>query len=273
MEIEKIETNLKRNLLLHSSHMKFLPSSKKLENQVIRVNPEITFQKFLGFGGAFTESSSYVLNHMVSKDVANEILKLYFSKDNLNYQFGRISIGSCDFSLDRYSYSYQKDLSDFSIQRDLKYIIPTIKSAQKINRSIQFLASPWSPPAFMKTNHSLTNGGKLLSQYKMLWTKYLMQYVLSYEKQGISIDYMTIQNEPQAKQIWESCLYSASEEADLLKNYLFPIFKKNGIRTQFFIWDHNKDCILERAMETLVEHNTLAYAKRNCFSLVYRRTF
>lgn len=272
MKIEKIETNLKRNLYLHSSSMKFSSRAKNTESQVIRINPEITFQKILGFGGALTESSCYVLS-TIDKNVANQILQEYFAKDGLNYQFCRLSIASCDFSLDSYSYSHKNDLSDFTINRDLKYVIPTIKSVQNVNKNLQFLSSPWSPPAFMKNNHHLFGGGKLLPQYHKLWADYLVKYVLSYQSYGIPISYMTIQNEPNAKQIWESCLYSATEEADLLKNYLYPTFKRNGLNTQFLIWDHNKDIILERSIETLIENNALAYAKRNSFSLVYWWTF
>lgn len=272
MEIEKIETNLKRNLRLHSSKMKLIQHNKGIESQVIKVIPEITFQEILGFGGALTESSCYVLS-TIGKDISEQILDEYFSKDKLNYQFARLSIGSCDFSLNSYSYSHENDLSDFNISRDLKYVIPIIKSAQKRNKNLQIISSPWSPPKFMKDNHSLIMGGKLLPKYKKLWAKYLVKYVLSYKEQGISIPYMTIQNEPNAKQIWESCLYSANEEADLLKNYLYPIFKENGLNTKFFIWDHNKDIVLERSIETLIDCNSLDYAKRYCFSLVYWWTF
>ena len=272
MEIKKIETNLKRNLLLHASTVKLSTNSKRKENQIIRIHPEFTFQEILGFGGAFTESCCYVLSK-VDKDLSNQILDEYFAKDKLNYQFGRISIGSCDFSLDSYSYSYQKDLSDFSINRDLKYVIPIIKSAQKRNKKLQFLASTWSPPAFMKDNHNLVGGGKLLPQYKKLWAEYLVKYIRSYQSEDISISYMTVQNEPNAKQIWESCLYSSLEEADLLKNYLYPTFKKNAFDTKFLIWDHNKDMVLERTMETLIDNNALKCTNRHCFSLVYRWSF
>ena len=146
MEIKKIETNFKRNLILHSSSVKFSSPAKNIENNAIRINPNFTFQNFLGFGGALTESSCYVLR-TIDEDLCQKILEEYFSKHNLNYQFCRISIGSCDFSLSPYSYSYKKDLSDFNLKRDQKYVIPIIKSAQKFNPNIQFVASPWSPPA------------------------------------------------------------------------------------------------------------------------------
>ena len=205
--------------------------------------------------------------------MSNQILEEYFSKEKLNYTFCRIPIGSCDFSLNSYSYSYKNDLSDFSIDHDMKYMIPIIKSVQNLNSNLQILSSPWSPPAFMKDNHSLVGGGKLLPQYKKLWAEYLVKYVNNYQNQGIPIDYMTIQNEPNAKQVWESCLYSSFDEAELLKNYLYPTFKRNGLHTQFLIWDHNKDNILERAIETLIDNRSLDYAKRDCFSLVYWWTF
>ncbi len=258
MKIEKIETNLKRNFYLHSSWVKPSFYDKKIETQVIRINPDISFQEILGFGGAFTESSCYLL-HKMDSDLANQILDEYFSSEQLNYQFGRISIGSCDFSLNRYSYCNEKDLSDFSIQQDMKYIIPSIKSAQKRNPLLQLIASPWSPPAFMKSNHSLIGGGKLLPQYRKVWADYVVKFVHSYQKHHIPISYLTIQNEPEAKQIWESCLYSSAEEADLLKNYLFPTFKANHLSTHFLIWDHNKDRMLERCLETLIEHHAFNY--------------
>ena len=264
MEIEKIETNLKRNLLLHRSLVKWFVNSRPIENNIIRISPEFIFQEILGFGGALTESCCYMLSR-IERKLFDAILEEYFSEEKLNYRFCRISIGSCDFSLNSYSYSYQKDLSDFSIHRDFDYVISVLKSVRERNNKLQIISSPWSPPAFMKDNHNLLGGGKLLPQYKKLWAEYLIQYVLNYRSEGIPISYMTIQNEPGAKQSWESCLYSAEEEADLLKNYLFPIFQKNGLPTKFLIWDHNKDNILERSIETLVNYNALDYASGIAF--------
>ena len=185
----------------------------------------------------------------------NIILKI-----GLNYNFGRLTIGSSDFSINSYSYSYRKDLSDFSIKQDKKYVITAVKAALYRNPDIKFVASPWSPPAFMKTNKKLSSGGNLKSEYMRTWAEYLVKYVNSYKKEGINIDFMTIQNEPNASQTWESCLYSAEEEASLLKNFLYPIFKQNNINTQFLIWDHNKDNILERVTDCFVKYRALDYA-------------
>lgn len=260
MIIRKIETNIKRNLFLHETeNIEVKPNSNNIETNLIGIDPNQTFQKLLGFGGAFTESTGYALS-TIDEENYNKILDDYFSKDGLNYSFGRLSIGSCDFSLDSYSYSYQNDLSDFSIERDMKYVIPTIKSAQKRNKDLQFVSSPWSPPAFMKDNKKLTRGGKLKDEFKQTWADYLVKYVEEYKKQGIDIDYMTIQNEPNVSQPWESCRYSAEDEANLLRHYLFPTFKENRIPTKFLIWDHNKNDIVERVTDCLVKYGALDYA-------------
>ena len=261
MIITKIETNLKRKMLLYKTEkLSLLPISDLVENNVISIDSKQHFQTLIGFGGAFTESTGYALS-TVNKEHYNKIIEDYFSENGLNYSLCRLPIGSSDFALDSYSYSYKEDLSDFTIERDKKYIIPTIKSAQKQNRNLQFVTSPWSPPAFMKDNKNLYYGGKLLNKYKKTWTEYLVKYVEAYLAEGININYMTIQNEPNASQPWESCRYTAEEESDLLRNYLFPTFQRNHLKTKFLIWDHNKDNILQRAIDCLVDYGAI-----NCAS-------
>lgn len=259
MKITKIETNIKRGLYLQETQVNNLkPYNDKIENSVLNIYPSITYQPLIGFGGAFTGSSCYVLNNIDEK-IENKILDEYFGQDGLNYNFCRLTIGSSDFSPKSYSYSNKKDLSDFNINEDKKAIIPTIKKAQNINPNIKFLASPWSPPSFMKDNKMLYLGGKLKDKYKSLWADYLVKYVNAYKNENINIDYMTIQNEPNATQVWESCRYSAEDEANLLKQYLFPTFKKNDLATKFLIWDHNKDNIVNRCTDTLVKYGALDY--------------
>lgn len=175
----------------------------------------------------------------------------------MNYNICRLSIASSDFNIDSYSYSNKNDLSDFSISKDMEYVIPVIKKAQNQNKGLRFLASPWSPPAFMKNNKTLTDGGKLLSEFKKTYVEYLVKFINSYKKENINIDYITIQNEPNAKQIWESCLYNANEEIDLLVNYIYPEFKKNNINTKLLIWDHNKDKLLNRTINSLKTKSTI----------------
>lgn len=160
MKILKFETNYKRNMFLHKYYFINVHSySEKIENNVINIYPNITFQTFLGFGGAFTESSGFAYSQLPQNKKA-DFLNDYFSKSALNYSFGRLPIGSSDFSLEPYSYSTQDDLKDFSIEHDQKYILPLVEAAIKVNKNITFLASPWSPPAFVKSNKKLTSRRK-----------------------------------------------------------------------------------------------------------------
>lgn len=256
MEIKKIETNYKRNMFFHETKVKSKAYQKKLENQIINIYPEITYQTILGFGGAFTEATGVSIKKLPSEK-QEKVIKEYFSKDGLNYSVGRLPIGSSDFSLNSYSYSNKPDLSDFSIEKDKDYIIQIVKSAQKLNSNIQFLASPWSPPKFMKSNKMLVLGGKLLEKYNQTFANYLVKYINFYKNEGININYITVQNEPNALQIWESCLYSANEEAKFAINYLFPTFKTNNINTKILIWDHNKEKLFTRAMQELNNNQAL----------------
>ena len=135
MEIKKIETNYKRKMFFSETKIKPKVYQEKLENQIINIYPEITYQTIIGFGGAFTEATGVSIKKLPS-DKQDKIIKEYFSKEGLNYSIGRLPIGSSDFSLNSYSYSNKADLSDFSVEKDNNYIIPIVKSTQKINPNI-----------------------------------------------------------------------------------------------------------------------------------------
>lgn len=111
------------------------------------------------------------------------------------------------------------------------------------------MATPWSPPKFMKTNNNMKLGGKLKPEYKELWAKYISKYFKEYKNENINIQYMTIQNEPNAKQLWESCLYSGDEEVDFALNYLIPNLRINNLDTKVLCWDHNKERLYLRAKQ------------------------
>ena len=128
----------------------------------------------------------------------------------------------------------------------MEYVVPILKEAKKRNSSLKILASCWSPPSFMKNNNKLILGGELLPKFYKIYAEYLVKFIKEYKKENIDIDYITIQNEPNAKQIWESCIYSAFQELDLIQNYVYPEFKKNGINTKILLWDHNKEKLISR---------------------------
>lgn len=251
MHITKYETNLSNSRYLEETgSAEITDDLGNTESELIILYPEIKYQKIIGFGGAFTESSGYCFSKL-SNEIKKQFLTDYFSHDGINYSLCRTHIGSCDFCLDTYSYSNNETLSDFSIERDKKYLIPLIKRAMELKPDIKLVATPWSPPAFMKDNNRLKQGGKLQEKYKNVWAKYLVKYFQEYHKQGINIDYMTVQNEPNASQPWESCQYTSKEELDLIKNYLYPTFKSNNIPIKLLIWDHNKERLIYRSMDIL----------------------
>jgi glucosylceramidase len=209
-----------------------------------------TFQSILGFGGAFTEAAAYTFYQMPS-NLQKEVLDAYFNQTTgLRYNLGRVSIHSCDFSLDNYTYIEDGDeeLDSFDISRDLKYVVPMINRAELVRSDkMNILASPWSPPAWMKSNKDMNHGGYLLDKYKDAWSSYYIKFLEAYKNNDINVFAITVQNEPAAKQVWDSCIYSAEEEKDFVRDYLGPKIKASSYKdTKILIWDHNRDVIVDR---------------------------
>jgi len=230
-----------------------LKQDLETENLLINVYPEFKYQKVLGFGGAFTETSAYNFS-LLSPELQQKLATLYFGKDGIGLNFCRTHIHSCDFALDAYTYVDEgdKDLKTFNIDRDRKYIIPMIKIAQAVNPDLLLFASPWSPPAFMKDNRSMFKGGRLLNEFYPAWAKYFSLYLKEYKKEGINFLAVSVQNEPKAVQTWESCIWTGKEEGDFAANFLRPALDKAGFsKTNIIVWDHNKERVMERARESM----------------------
>ncbi|MDD2958938.1 MAG: glycoside hydrolase family 30 beta sandwich domain-containing protein [Lachnospiraceae bacterium] len=217
--------------------------------KLVKLYPEAQFQTVIGFGGAFTESAAYIWDGLGEKE-KEEVIDAYFGENGNHYTFGRTHIQSCDFSLGNRAYLQEgdRDLETFSIEEDFRYQIPFIKAALAKNKDIQFLASPWSPPAFMKDNQDMNHGGKLKKEYYQKWAQVMANYLLAYRREGINIQRVTVQNEPAAVQTWDSCLYTAEEEGAFAVNYLRKELDQAGLsEVKILVWDHNKDLIVERA--------------------------
>jgi glucosylceramidase len=121
-------------------------------------------------------------------------------------------------------------------------------------------ASPWSPPAFMKDNHDVLQGGKLLPAYYQSWANFYIKFIKAYQQQGVPVWGLTVQNEPMAAQRWESCKYTASAEKDFVKYYLGPTLQKNGMgNKKLIIWDHNRDLLYQRASTFLEDREAAKY--------------
>lgn len=215
---------------------------------VINVYPEMMGQKITGFGGAFTEASAYNYFLLGEKN-KKAVIEGYFGEKGLRYNMGRIHIHSCDFAKGNYTYVEEgdQDLSTFSIQHDKKWMLPMIHDAQKKAGNLIFLASPWSPPAYMKTNGDMNHGGSLKSEYRRLWAQYIARFLKEYKKENVAVSYLTVQNEPMAVQTWDSCIYQAEEERDFVKEYLGPVLEEEGLENvKIFVWDHNKEEVYNR---------------------------
>jgi glucosylceramidase len=209
-----------------------------------------TFQTMLGIGGAITDASAETFARM-SPAQQDELIKAYYDpKNGIGYTLARTNMQSCDFSSSSYSYVSEndKDLKSFDIKHDEQYRIPLIKKAMATAGKLTLYVSPWSPPAWMKDNNDVLHGGKLLPQYQEAWANFYVKYIKELEKRGIPVWGLTVQNEPLAVQTWESCVFTAEEERDFIKNYLGPTLQKNGMSGKKLIaWDHNRDFVYQRA--------------------------
>lgn len=235
-----------------TDQIEFTKAIQPLETEIsVFVNPNKTFQTIIGIGGAITDASAETFARLPD-DKKQELLAAYYDKIlGIGYTLARTHINSCDFSSESYSYiaDGDKDLKTFSIDHDKTYRIPLIKQAIKAaDNQLLLFASPWSPPPFMKDNHDMLHGGKLLPEYYPAWATYYTRFIKAYEAEGIPIWGITIQNEPMATQIWESCIYTSEEERDFLKNYLGPMMNREGLGDKkIIVWDHNRDLINQRA--------------------------
>lgn len=238
--------------LSNTGTIQFGELGKTIETQIyVFVNPSKTYQTMLGIGGALTDAAAETFAKLPGEK-QSALLQAYYDPDKgIGYTLGRTNINSCDFSSSSYTYVNEgdSDLKSFSIGHDLQYKIPLIKKAiSAAGGKLTLFASPWSPPAFMKDNNNMLHGGKLRPEFFQPWALYYTKFIKSYEKEGIPVWGITIQNEPMATQTWESCIYSAEDERDFLKNYLGPTMQKEGLSgRKIVVWDHNRDLIAQRA--------------------------
>jgi glucosylceramidase len=209
-------------------------------------------QEIEGFGGALTESSAWVLDQL-SAEQRSEVLRRYYDpKEGIGYTLARTHINSCDFSLGTWALdpvAGDTALAHFSLDPMRRWVLPLIHEAQSIAGAANFhlLASPWSPPSWMKTNGKMTFGGSLRPEYRQAWADYMVRFIADMDRQEhIPVWALTVQNEPQATQTWESCVYSAAQERDFIRDNMGPALAKaaqSGVR--LCILDHNRDLMDE----------------------------
>ena len=233
--------------------MRFEPLEQPDEHTpTIMLDPNKQFQTVVGIGGALTDASAETYDKLPAGK-QQEILTALFDRTKGNgFSLGRTHIHSCDFSSSSYTYddvAGDTALTRFSIAPDLKHKLPFIKAVfAKTGGDFKLFASPWSPPAWMKSNHEMLHGGSLLPQYQSAWAGYMIRFVQEYERAGVPLWGLTVQNEPMAVQPWESCIFTAAAERDFVKGYLGPALERAGLsRLKLMIWDHNRGIMYQRA--------------------------
>ena len=213
----------------------------------IEIDSSNAMQGIDGFGYTLTGGSAYLINQMGTGERSNLLNELFGQGDNaIGVSYLRVSIGASD--LDPVVFSYddlpagQTDtaLTHFSLSRDTVNLIPVLKQVLSINPSIKILGSPWSPPVWMKDNGQSMGGG-LLPQYYAAYAKYFVKYIQAMKAQGITVDAITIQNEPQHGGNNPSMVMNANEQAAFIRDHLGPAFAAAGVNTKIIIWDHNCD--------------------------------
>ncbi|MEP6747156.1 MAG: glycoside hydrolase family 30 beta sandwich domain-containing protein [Bacteroidota bacterium] len=219
-------------------------------NPVITVDTTTTFQTVDGFGYTLTGGSASLINAMAAADKANLLQELFGSgSTSIGISYLRVSIGASDLNATVFSYddmpAGQTDttLANFSLANDKETgtgLIPLLKQILAINPNIKIIATPWSPPVWMKDNNS-TVGGGLQTIYYSVYAQYFVKYIQAMKTEGITVTAVTPQNEPLNPGNNPSLQMIATQERDFIKNNLGPAFQTTGINTKIIGYDHNCD--------------------------------
>lgn len=219
----------------------------------ITVNPTVTFQTMLGFGSSLEPATCSNLWRMAEADRERTVERLVSPTAGIGMNLMRVCMGTPDFTGDPW-YSYNDlprgetdpELKRFSIARDRAYILPAIKLALRKNPGVLFFASPWSPPGWMKSTGTMV-GGRLLPQWQASYAEYFVKFIRAYEAEGIPMHAVTVQNEPgvdrakekDPKWFYPSCHWTAEQERDFIRDHLGPAFRRHGLTTRIWCYDHN----------------------------------
>ncbi|RLN92074.1 hypothetical protein BBJ28_00021707 [Nothophytophthora sp. Chile5] len=248
--------------------LKWTHGAQKKAASFIAVDVDITYQEIMGFGGAFTEASALQFQKL-PLEKQEEVLTLYFDKINGNaYEFGRVPMGSCDFSASSYSFDdVHNDTEllhfDSDVTHDQEVLIPFIKRALERNPNMKLFLAPWSPPAWMKRSGpdyiasmlgSMDPVG-LKDSMRATWALYFSKFITAYKKQGIPFWGLTPQNEPQFAAPWEACMYDASYQAEFIGDFLGPILERDHPDLTLMVLDHNRGSVRQWA-EEIYNHPT-----------------
>ena len=213
---------------------------------IIQIDTSSTYQSLDGFGYTLTGGSAQLIQQKLSTTEREALMKELFLESGIGISYLRISIGASDLDENVFSYddvpagNTDEDLRYFSLAADTNYLIPTLKRILQLNPGIKLMGSPWSAPAWMKDNHA-PKGGRLLPRYYGTYANYLVKYIQAMAREGIALDAITIQNEPEHPGNMPSMTMTSEEQKEFVKSFLGPTFRANGITTKIIIYDHNCD--------------------------------
>ena len=238
-------TEDRRERLLPGPVLRFEASARSSRPSV-RVDETVAHQSVLGLGSSLEHSTCYNLSLLPADQRERVIESLVHPERGIGMNLMRICIGTSDFAPGPF-YTYddvpagQQDpgLERFSIERDREYVLPVIQAARRLNPELKFFASPWTPPPWMKTNGRY-GGGSVRPECHPYFAEYLVRFIEAYRREGIEIHAITIQNEPEfGPEAYPSCLWTAGQQRDFIRDHLGPLFASRGIRTSIWGYDHN----------------------------------
>ena len=228
----------------------------------IVIDPSSVRQEILGFGGALTDATCYVISQMPEVQRA-ALLEELFSPGGMALNVCRTTIGASDYSLSAYTYddspTPDPELKKFSIDHDKACILPILREARHINPGLFLFSSPWSPPGWMKSSNTLF-GGAMRFRYLGAYAEYFRRFLAGYQAEGVEVDAVTVQNETDSEQEGEmpQCEWGQQYEVAFVKTYLGPTLRKAGLKTKIWVLDHNYD-LWGRALDELSDAGANAF--------------
>lgn len=227
-------------------------------DNVLELDLSTEYQTLNGFGGAITEAAATTIDKLPAH-LVDRVIDAYYGPNGIKYSLARMHINSCDFSLGSYSFDDTEDDFDLShfdtdVKHDNQSIIPFAKRALKASGGrLEFVASPWSPPAWMKQNNQMKGSSdtclKPSDKYHQAWADYYVAWISAYAKHGIPINTITVQNEPEFAAPWEACKQTPKEQREFVEKFLSPTLHKKYPDIDIYGYDHNKDHVEKWADE------------------------
>jgi glucosylceramidase len=246
-QVESWITTQDRSSLFQKQPNQIAFRAAAARGSVIVVDPRQQLQPIDGFGYALTGGSAELLMKMTQQARATLLRRIFATAgDGIGVSYLRITIGASD--LNSFVFSYDDlppgetdfDLAKFDLAQDKKDVVPILKEILALAPDIKILGSPWSAPAWMKTNGNV-RGGALAERCYGVYAQYLARYIQEMRKEGIAIDAITIQNEPLNSKNTPSMQWTLPQQHLFLRDHLYPAFTKAGLKTKLVLFDHNCD--------------------------------